>query len=267
MSKIEERENLTVRTRNCRYCSGSTSDWWRQFCCCMECGLIYRDPMPTDAELESLYNDSWDQPDTKVAETGSLGVNVTPGFITSIKRNVGVESLEGLTIVDFGAGKGDMLSALREAGANAIGVEPFGFEYLQENGFEVYRELSDIPESLKIDGVFSSNVVEHLTDPRDAIASIYSRLASNGWFFVTTPNAMGAHARLRKGNWREAMKAGHLVFFSHKSMIYHLQDAGFRSVRVAAGHVSYDKGAWRDILHRLLGQLGLEGEIKYIGFK
>lgn len=223
--------------------------------------------MPTPEELTSIYNASWESPKENLHETGSVTSTQAEGYIQSILEALNIKSLEGLTILDFGAGKGEMIKAFRDHGADAIGVEPFGHEHLLQSGFEAYETIADVPADRKVDGIFSSNVVEHLFDPPAVLKELYARLKPNGWLFVTTPNGAGANAIVRRGQWREAMKSVHLVFFNHSSMKKYLRDVGFSHVSRSSQHINYGHGIARDLTHRFLNLAGLEGELRYVAVK
>jgi len=254
-------------TTSCPFCDGPIKSHWREYSKCESCSLIYRTPMPTPEELVSIYNSSWESPVENLHETGSVTSTQADGYIQSVMEALNIKSLEGLTILDFGAGKGEMLQAFRDHGADAIGVEPFGHEHLVQNGFEVYETIGDVPADRKVDGIFSSNVVEHLFDPPATLQELHDLLKPDGWLFVTTPNGAGANAIVRGGQWREALKPVHLVFFNHSSMNHYLRDVGFSDVRRSRQHINYGHGITRDLTHRFLDLAGLEGELRYVAVK
>lgn len=99
-------------------------------------------------------------------------------------------------VVDLGCGRGEFLSLLREHGVAARGIE-YSEElvaYCRRAGLDVvradiYEFLTEAPE-LSLDGIFCSQVVEHLEPARvpELIRLAHSRLAPGGVLVVETPN-------------------------------------------------------------------------------
>lgn len=105
---------------------------------CRSCLLYFRNPMPWQEELDELYNRSWSNPEIQRSETGGTDDCLAYVYARKLARSLGRRDLQDLKIMDFGAGRGAMLKALERLGARAVGVEPYGFEYLQSQGFEAY---------------------------------------------------------------------------------------------------------------------------------
>lgn len=258
---------MTQRIQHCPHCGGTIVLHWHNYCRCTACHLILRDPMPSADELNILYSSSWEAPDQNQQETGAMTRRLANSYIDALQRTLGVSTLRGQKILDFGAGRGEMLAVLADREAEVYAVEPFGYAYLEQQGFPVFRDLCEIPPSLQFNGIFSSNVVEHLHTPWETLKSLAALLAAHGWLFVTTPNAEGLHAQLMKRKWREAMKPGHLVFFSPNSLENMLHVVGFEHVQRAASGVDYQQGFLKKILHQFLDRIKVEGELKYLARK
>ena len=98
---------------------------------------------------------------------------------------------EQMTIIDVGAGKGELLSLIaREMPECSM----FGVDYLPcPDGFPLERwlrcDLND-PPSLEISAniVICSEVIEHLENPRKTTRFLASILAPGGTLILTTPN-------------------------------------------------------------------------------
>jgi SAM-dependent methyltransferase len=226
-----------------------------RFLRCKECGVIYRDPFPDAASLARLYCESWESPTINARETGSTDAVIASSIIDSLVKTLGRRSLAGLSVMDYGAGRGAMALELARRGADVVAVEPFGCDYLTELGVSAYRDLSDLPAALRFDGIVCLEVIEHLQDPRGAMASLYARLRSGGWLLVTTPNAAGLPAKLTGPRWREATKPGHIVLFTPAAIRKTLLDAGFCEVRRAHWFIRYPHAS----LARTAAHLGMQG--------
>jgi SAM-dependent methyltransferase len=99
-------------------------------------------------------------------------------------------------VLDVGCGRGEFLSLLRDEGISAYGVDVDEgmVEACRKQGLEVFcdealHHLNGLAPGA-IDGVFSSQVVEHLstTELMSLLDAIYRKLDRGGVFVVETPN-------------------------------------------------------------------------------
>lgn len=99
-------------------------------------------------------------------------------------------------VLDLGCGRGEFVALLSEAGIPGYGVDSdeSQVKVAQEAGRDV--RLADAVDHLRglragdVDGVFSSQVAEHLTTDQlmTTIELAYSKLAPGGVFVIETPN-------------------------------------------------------------------------------
>ncbi len=99
-------------------------------------------------------------------------------------------------VLDVGCGRGEFLSVLRDAGISAYGVDVDEgmVEACREQGLEVVcddalHHLDGLTPG-DVDGVFSSQVVEHLSTAElmSLLDGVYRKLDRGGVFVVETPN-------------------------------------------------------------------------------
>ena len=221
--------------------------------------------MPTKEDLDNLYDRSWAIPKDATSETGGTDEHLSRVYAQKLAKSLKRTNFHGLRILDFGAGRGSMLRALREMGAEVYGVEPYGMEYLQAQGFEVYQCLSEVEG--KFDGVVTIDVVEHLHRPWVTIRDLYDILPEGGWLYVATGNPLGLNARITRGNWREAKKIGHLVWPTPSLMEEFLKSAGFRKVQRLRWMVRYSNNSLKRVFHAITQITGLDGELRYLAWK
>ena len=148
-----------------------------------------------------------------------------------------VEDLRGADrVVDLGAGRGELVELLNEAGitAYAVEIEPDFIELMREKGIEVVAQ--DAVEHLQglepgsLGGIVASHVVEHL--PAAAVAELVAlageKLAEGGTLILETPNP-------------ESLVAGSINFhrdLTHRrpihpdTLVFLCDSAGFSSVEV-----------------------------------
>lgn len=252
----------------CSFCGSQiTIHWeparvWR----CDGCGLMMKHPMPSDGELSRLYEEGWDEPEAHRRETGGTDAELGRTYARRLAGSLGRTNLAGLSILDFGAGRGDLLAALAELGADVCGVEPFGWEFVESRGFTVYRKLEDIPPDRRFDGAVSMDVVEHLRTPWIEMAALRRVLRSGGWLHVSTPNCDGARARLKGARWEEALKPGHLVLFTSRGLLSVLNHCGYERPRRLRWFIPYRRGVIGTAVNYLLQALHLDGALRFLAW-
>jgi 2-polyprenyl-3-methyl-5-hydroxy-6-metoxy-1,4-benzoquinol methylase len=257
-----------AKVRICGMCGGRMSPYWvrAQILRCESCSLLSRSRIPTAEELRELYSAGWKRPGENRSLTGGTDRRLADRFVQCLVESLGLESLQGRRILEFGAGTGAMMKALETAGAEVYGVDPFGYSLLKQEGLNAFRDLSDLPAGICFDGIFSIDVVEHLSEPWSIVQKLKDLLSLHGWIYVSTPNAAGISARLARSNWRELKKRGHIVFFRPDSLEFLLRKCGFAIYRRLCWRIDYGKGRLRGLPDSLLRALKLDGELRYLAF-
>ncbi len=250
----------------CPLCNGTVAvRWpgvnvWR----CRSCGLLMRNPAPGAEELERLYARSWSDPQTARAETGGTTERLARLYVARLLKTLGLGSAGGLKVLEYGAGRGEMLAALRDKGAEVWGVEPFGAGELRRRGFAVYAGLQEVPRDMRFDGVVTVDVVEHVARPWEELATLKGLLRPGGFLYVSTMNAHGLNALLSRSRWREVRKHGHLFFFTPSTLRRVLRECRFETARRLRWHVRYHTSWPRKAFDLVLQSLGLDGEIRFL---
>lgn len=253
----------------CSFCSSTVRAHWpaANIWKCFSCGLLLRHPLPSSRDLAALYDASWREPEVHNSETGSTDRELAREYAKHLAAALGRCDLQNLSILEFGAGKGGMQIALQELGAEAVAIEPFGHDYLIEQGFRAYRSLDELPKAARFDGIVSLQVVEHLVSPWEDLRALHFLLRPSGWALVTTVNAAGLNARLTRANWREARKPGHIVFFDSGSLQKTMQRAGFARCKRLHWYLDYGHPLHRRLLLHLAQIAGLDGELCMLAWK
>ena len=221
--------------------------------------------MPTQEELDDLYAKSWQNPERFRSETGGTELGLARIYGKLLAGSLGLRNLKGLRILDFGAGRGDMLKALMELGAEVVGVEPYGLDFLRAQGFEAYGKVSEVKGDF--DGIVTIDVIEHLRNPWDTLKDLSALLKTGGWIYVSTGNPTGLNAKINRGNWREAKKAGHLLFPSPSTMERMLCEAGFTKVKRLRWLIRFHRNPLRVMANYIMQMTGLDGELRYLAWK
>ena len=195
---------------------------------CRDCGLIYNDPMPTDAALAELYG----------AMARDLTGPAAVPRIMPIEREQAAyvtPALQGRTtprVLDVGCSMGGFLAALAESGASVLGVEPsphdaavartrFGLE-VREGFFE------EVPlDEATFDLVTLRFVFEHVREPRAILRRVRALLAPGGRVYLEVPNLATPFVGLD-----DFFSYGHLQTFTPESLAYLCAREGFRVERM-----------------------------------
>ncbi|MHB8384508.1 MAG: class I SAM-dependent methyltransferase [Candidatus Binataceae bacterium] len=152
--------------------------------------------------------------------------------------------LEGVApgrVADLGSGSGWTAAQIAAMGHDVIGIDISASGVaVAQNAFpkvrfrrgSVYEDLGE-----QFDIVVSSEVIEHLYEPRRFVANIYRSLRPGGFVILTTPY----HGYLKNlaisifNGWdfhfSVGQEGGHIKFFSSGSLAALLSEAGFREVQ------------------------------------
>lgn len=206
---------------------------------CTGCGCGRLDPLPGDAELAAFYPDGY---------YGDPGQAKFSGPIEWAVRRLGARQARALIagvpargrVLDVGCGRGVLLRAFARAGYEAHGVE---ISAAAATGVEAFAELRIAPRLADAgypDGFFDAvilwHVLEHLRDPRGAIAEAFRILRPQGRLVVAVPNFMSAQARWAGADWFHLDLPRHLHHFGLDGLERMLGRCGFESL--AAHHFS-----------------------------
>lgn len=254
-------------SRRCPFCSSTTiavhwktANIWR----CSSCNLLFRNPLKLQQEIFELYKNSWLNPGMFKNMTGGTNLRLARIYAQNLASSLGLRNFVGLKILDFGAGRGDMLTVLSELGADVYGIEPFGYDYLKNRDFKLFHTLEEVPEGFLFDGVLMIDVIEHLMTPWDTIMKLYRLLSDNGWFYIATPNANSLNARLFMSHWMELRNPSHIYFFTSSSiegMIFYFHSFQYKRLRWL---IEYKNNFLQNLPRFLLGFFKLDGELSYL---
>ncbi|MBU2044050.1 MAG: class I SAM-dependent methyltransferase [Candidatus Omnitrophica bacterium] len=231
---------------------------WR----CLSCGLLFR--KISESEFVKLYKDAWSDSGKHIDEIGVTTLDLARSYLQKIAESLGLESFSGLKILDFGTGRGEMLTALSESGADAYGIDPFSYNYLDGRNFKVFRGIEKIPEEVSFDGIIANDVIEHLFSPKDRIKDLYKLLKNGGWLYIATPNNSSLNARVFMSGWREFYNPGHIWFFNSVCLERIFSELGIAKYKRLHWFIQYDRNPLRKLIHYLLRFSELDGVLRYI---
>lgn len=129
--------------------------------------------------------------------------------------------------LDYGCGTGGLVRHARDAGFDAWGFEEgHGAEFARQAGVPLL-DRSALDGAPRFDVVTAVEVLEHVIDVKEFLASIRRLLAPGGVFFYTTGNPEKQHGKALL-SWPYLIPEIHVSLFEPKTMARALDDAGFR---------------------------------------
>ena len=188
--------------------------------------------MRTLGALRTFYEDFWaDAP----ADPEPYAWDVRRALLLGEVRR-------GERVLDLGCGAGRFLRALREAGADPIGVEIAepAVERARANVPGADIRLLDADGALpighgEVDVVWCSEVLEHIPDVGHALLEMRRVLKRGGRALLTVPyhgRLYGAAIALTRFEVHFDPLGQHVRFFTRRSLSQALNHAGFDPVRV-----------------------------------
>jgi len=211
---------------------------------CEACGLIMRNPQPSDDELGAIYTDNYFIDRTPggdfAPETERLKRDTGALYLDEIEARLGVDaqSRRGLKLLEVGPGLGHLL-----AEAIARGYEVMGIEYSESSvrvanerlggSYVVQGSLGrvTIPPG-GFDIVVMADVIEHTRQPSVDLGYAWDALRPGGLLFLALPSLDSWSARLFGRRWME-YKLEHLYYFGERTISAFLAKAGFEQVAIS----------------------------------
>ncbi|HUF46194.1 MAG TPA: class I SAM-dependent methyltransferase [Vicinamibacterales bacterium] len=220
---------------------------------CEVCGLVYCQEIPSPAELERLYGETFFRVGHKFEEAADQGPGV--GVINARHRIARLLTLPGLgrrRWLDVGAATGDFLVAAREAGVTGprgIELSAFAVDVARTRGLDVVQgdfASADV-EAGSYDLVTMWDYIEHVPDPVASLGRAFDAVAHGGYLAISTGDAASLVARLTGRFWHLMIPPKHLYFFTPDSLARVLGTAGFHMAALErpGKRVPLDFAAWK----------------------
>jgi 2-polyprenyl-3-methyl-5-hydroxy-6-metoxy-1,4-benzoquinol methylase len=159
-------------------------------------------------------------------------------------------------VLDVGCHDGTIGRKIMENGNEVVGVDisANAVALAKANGLEAYQVDLTGDEKMPFDKasfdvIVAGEIIEHIIDTDGFLLKIRDLLKPNGKLVLTTPNiaSLGRRFLLMLGqNPRTETRldenvAGHLRYFTKKTLFELLQDNGFRPVRFSSDVVNFRK--------------------------
>lgn len=165
---------------------------------CFECDVLYLDPPPTADDLDTLYKrsgqfDSWEYSGERQAAILE--------YMTSAILGRRLLPRPGIRCLEMGAGLAWMSRACKALDASVVTVAQDVTDEAAARCAWVDRyfvgDVEALTDEAPFDLISLTHVIEHLSEPLQAIEGLARRLAPGGKIFVTAPYRPTPWPRLR----------------------------------------------------------------------
>jgi len=216
---------------------------------CNRCGLMYINPQPTVEELATYYPEGYEPyTGTRTQQLGRLRRIVYLYGIQKRHRAI-LRYMRPGRLLDIGCATGAFLDNMRECGWEVAGIEPGvrAATYARDElGLDVQNTTLEAarlePESFDL--VTMWNVLEHLSDPRQALYRIQEALRLGGLLVFAIPNAESYAVRLFGRHWAGYDIPRHLFVFPPTTLDRMVRAAGFEILERRCIYGTYDAFAY-----------------------
>ncbi len=243
--------------------------WDMSKCDNPDCGTLWRDPMPEDADLPRLYAGyythqtaaspqasgnplrallgrmrvaylharyGYEPPSSSwVDKLLGLAVYLHPAWKDSLDASVfHLHAKPGGRLLEVGCGSGAALQSMQKKGWHVTGLDfdEGAVSNARSKGLDVrHGQLSaQVFADQTFDAVVMSHVIEHVPSPLELLIECRRILKSDGILVVLTPNA-DSWMHIRYGrNWRGLETPRHLQIFTSRSLASVAGSAGYSVV-------------------------------------
>lgn len=215
-------------------------DSWKVYRC-INCGLGFLDPRPSQEEISQLYQKNYFE--ERYDEGLDIGSQRFKKRLSGEKHRIKfVSSVKGSgRLLDIGCGYGYFLYASRMRGYEVTGLEfsDWAGTYAAQKLKLPVRTGSildiDLPEN-HFDIITMWHSLEHTQDPRSVLLKAKKWLKKNGILVIDVPNYEGTDARYLKGDWDGWSLPYHFWHFNYGSMKMLLDKHHFKVVKYKNYH-------------------------------
>lgn len=208
---------------------------------CDDCGSIFVNPPPNASQIEAYYSEDGDWKKKKGYEeleskSGPSAENITDEnigkssvhTIVAHARKIFGPTLDGLEVLDFGCGRGQLLDRLRP-----YGFETFGLDPAMTNLVTRHRMLTELPTDRVFAVISAIHVLEHVPNVLETLTQLRRALRPGGLFVCGMPalDDLEIHREKRY----VANKEQHISAFTRRSLSALLARAGFQAVAFYPG--------------------------------
>lgn len=206
---------------------------------CSNCGIVTHDKKISKETIPLLYPSNYlahKQSNTRLGFYEFLKNIITNGVIKKIARRLPPQG----RFLEIGCGNCELIRRLsgKLLHANFIGVDikavPINpierFNFIQGHFEEVSIPINSI------DVIYSSNLIEHVADPREFIEKCFQVLKPGGIIIGITPNHLSWDRFIFKKFWAGYHYPRHTYIFNHNNISELLRQTRFMNIKVKGSY-------------------------------
>jgi SAM-dependent methyltransferase len=233
---------------------------------CLDCGLRYVNPQPSDRELHNFYAD-FDHESTWRGDGEEAFDRAICNFVCCFRRHG--------SVLDIGSSRGNSLIAMRRSGFSVYGIEPSpqNSEFARAvHGISTYtgsvEQFLSAPTRREFDIITVLNVLEHLRDPKRVLLGLRELLVDGGLIVIVVPDAR-LHALIgqtrRKLGFSDPFWMNpeshplvgidppqHLCSFEPRTIELLVRCCGFQTLALRNAPVMVNQATWKNVAKKVL---------------
>ena len=213
---------------------------------CPACRLTQLNPMPTEAELRALYEESYfsgEEQGLGYADYRAQREEYLETFREELRR-IAAHKPSG-TVLDIGCGYGFFMEAAIDAGFDAYGIDVsdacIAEAQAQFPGRAFCGAIDEVPdlEGKRFDVIFASHLIEHIPNPKHFLQTLAGYLKEDGILVFVTPNIASLLARFSGSRWVSFKAPEHVAYYTPQTMQQMLKAAGYQTIEVQSAYQFY----------------------------
>jgi 2-polyprenyl-3-methyl-5-hydroxy-6-metoxy-1,4-benzoquinol methylase len=204
---------------------------------CRSCGFVFMRRVPSAEELDAYYS------------TYSYGREQYLSPLTIKSYNILLDELEKFRtnnrLLDVGCGSGFFLDEAKKRGWEVYGTEysAKAVEMCRQKGITIKEGMLD-PVSFggkTFDVITSFEVLEHINNPKEELASIHKLLRTGGLFYCTTPNFNSLMRYYLGDKYNVITYPEHLSYYTKSTLNKVVTERGFRPYKFLSTGISLSR--------------------------
>ncbi|MBI1287209.1 MAG: methyltransferase domain-containing protein [Flavobacteriales bacterium] len=201
---------------------------------CVNCGLHFTNPRPTESVIGKYYDnpDYVSHTDTQqgfLFKVYALVKNYTLGKKEQLLSSLTADK----TVLDYGAGSGDFSNYLQQSGWSVSAFEPDpnarGLIEKKNPSINLVNTLNEISEA-SLSVITLWHVLEHVHRLDETLDEFKRILKPNGNLIIAVPNHTSYDAKVYREGWAAYDLPRHLYHFNPKTIEPLLKQVGFELV-------------------------------------
>lgn len=194
-------------------------------------GILTTEPVPENLSKYYESEDYISHNDSKVSLQDKV-YHLVKSYMLSKKAKWIRRYIKHGSILDFGAGTGEFLNAMKSFHWNVEGIEPNknARDLALLKGLNLKSDISEL-EINNYDVISLWHVLEHLPDLEIKIEEFKARLNEDGLLIIAVPNYNSYDSKYYNEHWAAWDVPRHLWHFSRKGIQKKLFEHGFELVK------------------------------------